>query len=218
MRLLVVEDENDLRDVVAEYLTAAGYEVESAENGMLGFEKALSGNYDAIIMDIMMPVMNGLEALEQMRQNDVISPILLLTAKSELDDKVQGLNLGADDYLTKPFAMKELLARVRSMTRRKEEYSPKKLEIGNTVFNIEESVLISTNSVSLSARENQLMKLLILNKNRELGHQEILEKIWNRNADSDTLAVYIRFLNSKLLSIGSDICIVEKEGTYRVGE
>lgn len=214
MRLLVVEDENDLREVVAEYLGAAGYDVDTAENGKVGLDKAIQTAYDAIIMDIMMPVMDGLEALAKMREKNVLSPILLLTAKSELDDKIQGLDAGADDYLTKPFAMKELLARVRSMTRRKEEYIPKKLEVGNATLHIEDSMLSSTNSVSLSTKENHLMKLLILNKDRDITIEEIIEKIWDNDADTDTVEVYVNFLNSKLKSIGADTRIKEKEHTY----
>lgn len=214
MRLLVVEDENDLREVISEYLEAAGYDVDTAENGKVGLDKAIQTAYDAIIMDIMMPVMNGLEALSKMRERDVLSPILLLTAKSELDDKIQGLDAGADDYLTKPFAMKELLARVRSMTRRKDEYIPKKLEVGNTTLHIDDSMLSSTNSVSLSTKENHLMKLLFLNRDREIAIEEIIEKVWDNAADIDTVEVYINFLNSKLKSIGADIHIMEKGQTY----
>ena len=157
----------------------------------------------------MMPKKDGLEVLRELRAAGVFTPVLLLTAKAEVDDRVVGLDAGADDYLTKPFAMKELLARVRSMTRRREEYAGEQLSFGDISLNAETFELSASNAVRLSVKEFELMQVLIKNAGRDLTSSYLLGQVWHgeNEADKDTLQLYVSYLRGKLKWVGSSVTV-----------
>lgn len=214
MKILLAEDTRDLNHVLAAVLTHEGYDVDSAFDGEEALEYVKANGYDAMILDIMMPKKDGLQVLRELREANIVTPVLLLTAKAEVDDRVEGLDAGADDYLTKPFAMKELLARVRAMTRRKTEYAAKKLKFGDFSLNDENFELSCENSVRLSVKEFELMQALILNQGHEVSTQYLLEHVWEgiSEAGEDTVWLYISYLRGKLSSVASGVRIVGERG------
>lgn len=214
MKLLYAEDEAAMSEAVADILTFHKYAVDVVDNGEDALEYARSEAYDGIILDIMMPKKSGLEVLSSIRKSNILTPVLLLTAKAEVDDRVAGLDAGADDYLTKPFAMKELLARVRSLTRRNAKYSEEELRFADIVLNAENFELTAENSVRLSIREVELMQTLIRNAGRELTTDTILDLVWNKDpeAGEDTVWLYISYLRGKLQAIDSHVEISGKRG------
>ena len=182
-------------------------------------ELALSNGYDGIILDIMMPKMNGLEVLKEIRRRNIVTPVLMLTAKAEVDDRVEGLDAGADDYLTKPFAMKELLARVKAMTRRGSQYAAKELSFGDITLKSESLELICANTVRLSLKEFSLMQALLLNQEHPVDTNYLIEHVWNDETDveEDTVWLYVNFLQGKLEYINSGVTIKgEKGGSFQV--
>lgn len=214
MRLLLAEDERDMSNVLTTILKHSGYEVDLAENGQEALVLSMKNNYDCMVMDIMMPVMDGLTALKILRSKGYVTPVILLTAKSEIDDRISGLDSGADDYLTKPFSVGELLARIRSLTRRGQDMSPSKLNVGSTSLDSEEQELSCHNSIRLSGKETKLMKLLMLNPLKGLDTKFIFDKIWSKEEDVDESVVwiYISYLRGKLLAVMSDLQIDGEEG------
>ena len=221
MRLLLAEDEKDLSRALTAVLIHSGYEVDAAYNGAEALEYAEKNTYDAMIFDIMMPVMNGTEALERIRQRGDVTPVLLLTAKAEVNDRIAGLDSGADDYLTKPFAMGELLARIRSLTRRAEGYTPHILEFGQVKLNMDELELSAQNSLRLSGREAKLMSYLIMNRSKELATADIFSHVWKDEPELGEAVVwiYINYLRRKLISINAGISITgENGGSYMLKE
>lgn len=217
MRILVAEDEPQLSRVLVAAMENAGYEVDSVANGKEAVEQARENSYDIIMLDIMMPVMDGITALKKIRENGDKTYILMLTAKAEVDDRVTGLDSGADDYLTKPFSLKELLARLRSKERRDDTFTPKELTYGDVTLNVEDQELTSKNSIRLNSKETQLMNYLLLNQNRELSVQEILNHVWKNETDvtEEIVWVYISYLRQKLSSIQSDVKIEgEKDSSF----
>jgi len=214
MKLLLAEDTVDLSRAEVAVLSHEGYEVDAAYDGEQALQLITAGTYDGIILDIMMPKMTGLEVLTEIRSRGITAPVLLLTAKAEIDDRVTGLDMGADDYLTKPFAMKELLARVRSMTRRKTDYSLKDMKIGDICLNSESFELASENTVRLSIKEFELMQTLILNAGHPLATDYLIARIWamEPDANSDTVWLYISYLRKKLDSIDSQVRITGDRG------
>ncbi|MCI1723787.1 MAG: response regulator transcription factor [Lachnospiraceae bacterium] len=214
MKLLLAEDTIDLSRAEVAVLSHEGYEVDAAYDGEQALQLITAGTYDGIILDIMMPKMTGLEVLTEIRSRGITAPVLLLTAKAEIDDRVTGLDMGADDYLTKPFAMKELLARVRSMTRRKTDYSLKDMKIGDIRLNSESFELASENTVRLSIKEFELMQTLILNAGHPLATDYLIARIWatEPDANSDTVWLYISYLRKKLDSIDSHVRIAGDRG------
>lgn len=212
MKLLVAEDTKDLNKVITALLAHEQYTIDSVFDGEDALAHIKKNTYDGIILDIMMPKMNGLEVLQTMRALHIITPVLLLTAKSEVDDRVTGLEAGADDYLTKPFAMKELLARIRTMTRRHNEYHEKSLHYEDLELDVKNFELSSRNSIRLTIKEFELMQTLILNADRELDTSYLLNHIWKNEPDakSETVWLYISYLKGKLSSIASKATI---EGT-----
>ena len=160
MKILLAEDTRDMNHVLTAALTHEGYDVDSAFDGEEALDFVRTNGYDAMVLDIMMPKKDGLQVLKELREENIVTPVLLLTAKAEVDDRVNGLDAGADDYLTKPFAMKELLARVRAMTRRKTEYAAKKLQYGDFSLDDEKFELSCENSVRLSVKEFELLQAL----------------------------------------------------------
>ena len=193
MKILLAEDTRDLNRVITVALQHEGYEVDPAYDGEEASERAFQNGYDLIVLDIMMPKKSGIEVLREIRSANNVTPVLLLTAKAEVDDRVSGLDAGADDYLTKPFAMKELLARVRAMTRRKAEYGAGELKFGDLTLDADKFELTSENSIRLSVKEYELLQTLILHPDRDLDTGYLLERVWNNapDATSDTVWLYI---------------------------
>ena len=212
--ILVVDDEKDIVSAMEIYLKAEGYRVLTAYNGREALSVAAREDVHLILMDIMMPVMDGLTALKILRSKGDVTPVILLTAKSEIDDRISGLDSGADDYLTKPFSVGELLARIRSLTRRGQDMSPSKLNVGSTSLDSEEQELSCHNSIRLSGKETKLMKLLMLNPLKGLDTKFIFDKIWSKEEDVDESVVwiYISYLRGKLLAVMSDLQIDGEEG------
>ena len=221
MKILLAEDTRDMNHVLTAALTHEGYDVDSAFDGEEALDFARTNGYDAMVLDIMMPKKDGLQVLKELREENIVTPVLLLTAKAEVDDRVNGLDAGADDYLTKPFAMKELLARVRAMTRRKTEYAAKKLQYGDFSLDDEKFELSCENSVRLSVKEFELLQALILNQNHEVSTQYLLEHVWDgaEEAGPDTVWLYISYLRGKLRSVASNVEIEGERGSsFRLTE
>ena len=219
MKILLAEDTRDMNHVLAAALTHEGYDVDSAFDGEEALDFVRTNGYDAMVLDIMMPKKDGLQVLKELREENIVTPVLLLTAKAEVDDRVNGLDAGADDYLTKPFAMKELLARVRAMTRRKTEYAAKKLQYGDFSLDDEKFELSCENSVRLSVKEFELLQALILN--HEVSTQYLLEHVWDgaEEAGPDTVWLYISYLRGKLRSVASNVEIEGERGSsFRLTE
>ncbi|MQB94784.1 DNA-binding response regulator [Lactobacillus reuteri] len=219
MRILVAEDEQQLSHVLSSAMTASGYQVDIANNGQEAVEQAKENAYDVIILDIMMPVKSGLEALKEIRATGNRTYIMMLTAMGEEDDKVTGLDAGADDYLTKPFSLKELLARLRSRQRRDDSYQVDILEFGDLTLNGNDQSLESHNSISLTNRENRLLQYFILNANKELSANELINHVWDENetADQEDLWINICYLRQKLQAIQSQVTISgEKTGPFMI--
>lgn len=216
MKVLVVEDEVQLADALTEILRRNKYAVDTAYNGIDGCDSALTGVYDCIVLDIMLPGMNGIEILRNIRSEKISTPVLLLTARSEVEDKINGLDCGADDYLTKPFITGELLARIRALTRRKGEiFDENKLTFNGLELNkSSSSLLYSGKDVKLSLKEYQIMELLIANPRQILPKERIIEKIWGYESDVEynNIEVYISFLRKKLKVIGSSAQIKTARG------
>ena len=221
MKILLAEDTRDMNHVLAAALTHEGYDVNSAFDGEEALDFVRTNGYDAMVLDIMMPKKDGLQVLKELREENIVTPVLLLTAKAAVDDRVNGLDAGADDYLTKPFAMKELLARVRAMTRRKTEYAAKKLQYGDFSLDDEKFELSCENSVRLSVKEFELLQALILNQNHEVSTQYLLEHVWDgaEEAGPDTVWLYISYLRGKLRSVASNVEIEGERGSsFRLTE
>ncbi len=219
MRILVAEDEQQLSHVLSSAMTASGYQVDIANNGQEAVEQAKENAYDVIILDIMMPVKSGLEALKEIRATGNRTYIMMLTAMGEEDDKVTGLDAGADDYLTKPFSLKELLARLRSRQRRDDSYQVDVLEFGDLTLNGNDQSLESRNSISLTNRENRLLQYFILNANKELSVNELISHVWDENdtVDQEELWINICYLRQKLQAIQSQVTISgEKTGPFMI--
>ena len=206
MKILFAEDTADLNRAVTVVLTHEGYTVDAVLDGEAALEKLKNDSYDVIVLDIMMPKKDGMEVLSELRHRHILTPVLMLTAKVEVDDRVAGLDAGADDYLTKPFAMKELLARIRALIRRNEGYAQTEIRFADFVLNTEEFSLSSGNSVRLSIKEFELLQALVANADKSLSTEYLIEHVWKneRDAQEDTVWLYISYLNGKLMSIGSD--------------
>ncbi|QLK33264.1 response regulator transcription factor [Lactobacillus crispatus] len=219
MKILVAEDESQLLRVLTVAMEHAGYDVDPVDNGLKAVEHAKENSYDVIMLDIMMPVMDGITALKKIRESGDKTYILMLTAKAEVDDRVTGLDSGADDYLTKPFSLKELLARLRSKERREDDFTPNKLELGDVTLNVSKQELVSHNSIRLSGTETQLMNYFLLNQNKELSTEELLNHVWKNDIDAnaDVVWIYVSYLRQKLQSIQSSVRIEgDKGGSYKL--
>jgi len=209
LRILIIEDEKLLADSIKSLLTQKGFEVDVAYDGETGKEYAELGIYDLIILDIMMPKMDGYEVARRVREKHIGTPILMLTAKSELEDRITGLNSGADYYLTKPFDIRELLACINALLRR-QGAQVNELRLGNTSLDLSSAMLIcGEDSVRLSAKEFDVMRYLFQARGKILSKEMILTKVWgyNSNAVENHVEVYIGFLRKKLASIGSNVRI-----------
>lgn len=220
MRILLAEDEAQLARVLKLAMENAGYVVDKVEDGQSAVDLAKENAYDVIILDIMMPVKNGLDALTEIRATGDRTYVMMLTAMSEVDDKVTGLDAGADDYMTKPFSLKELLARLRSLERRNEELDKDVLELGDLTVDTNEQSMVSHNSISLTSKESRLLQYLILNANKALSVDDLLNHTWDHDdesADQDDVWFTISYLRRKLQSVGSKVTITgEKDGPFTI--
>lgn len=216
MKILVIEDEKLLADSIDALLSKKGFEVEVAYDGETGAEYAELGIYDLLILDVMMPKLNGHEVAKKVRARKCGTPILMLTAKSGLEDRIAGLNAGADYYLAKPFDTRELLACINALLRR-QGAQVNEVVYGNTSLDLSSGMLVcGTNSIRLSAREFDIMRFLLQSGSRNLSKEIILARVWGYDSDAveNHVEVYVGFLRKKLSSIGSNIRI---EAIRRMG-
>ena len=212
-KILIAEDEKELAKAIKIILEYNNYEVTVTNNGLEVLQKTDEENFNCIILDIMMPVMNGIDSLKEMRANGINTPIILLTAKAQIDDKVEGLDAGANDYLTKPFNKDELLARIRAQTRVIEE-KKEKYKIGNILFN-KEIPEISNNNISfkLTNKECEIMEMLAKNQDRRISVRELNKKIWqNEKYKTNAVSMYISYLQEKFVALDANVKINDKNG------
>ncbi|HEX5166188.1 MAG TPA: response regulator transcription factor [Thermomicrobiales bacterium] len=202
MRVLVVDDEEQLAGIIGQMLERHGYAVDLAYDGLTGLDLALTGNYDAVVLDRMLPGMDGVDVCHQMRAAEVSTPVLILSARRELPERVEGLDAGADDYLGKPFALTELVARVRALTRRRDKpVVPDLLQAGDvTLHQQTHEVRASGRPVELSPKEYALLEYLLRNAGQVLSRDQILERVWGYDAEPEgnVVDLYIHYLRRKL--------------------
>ncbi len=219
MKVLLIEDDPRLGDTLNHLMQSQHWEPELIENGLDGLDYAKSGYYDVIILDVMLPGMNGYDVVKKLRQEKISTPVLMLTAKDEWRDKVMGLDSGADDYLTKPFVTEELFARIRALTRRTGEVITEQLEYHSLVLNLSLAQLeFHGKNIRLPAKELTIMKILIANKGQVVPKEVFLNNVWSADADveDNNVEVYISFLRKKLRYLKTDvkICTARKIGYY----
>lgn len=210
MRLLLAEDEKALSSALQVILKHNNYSVDAVYNGQDAYVYIMAGVYDGVILDVMMPKMDGFTVLSKIRAEDCDVPVIMLTAKAETDDKINGLDLGADDYLAKPFETKELLARIRAITRRKSEAVSADMKYGDCTLNSLNYELSSAGgSVKLQNKEYQIMELLMANQNSIISAELMMEKIWGYDSDTEISVVWVNisYLRKKLNQICSSVAI-----------
>lgn len=213
MRILVVEDEFSLADIIATKLRKEKYNVDISLDGEEGLDKALSDIYDLIILDIMLPKVNGIEILKEIRNNNIDTKVIMLTAKSSLDDKLIGFENGANDYITKPFHIEELIARVNVWLRSSEKSINKDiLKFGDIELNVRTSTITCTKnneSINIPYKELMILEYLMNNSNQIISKEQIYDKIWGIDTDfeSNNLEAYLSFVRKKLKIIDSDVTI-----------
>lgn len=201
MKILIVEDEHLIANALKKGLEQEHYIVDLAFDGLEGYDLASSGDYDIVLLDLMLPKMDGLEICRQLRWQQIHVPILMLTAKSQLEDKIKGLNCGADDYLTKPFAFEELLARIRALNRRPQNATTEILAAGDLSLNLSTYEIIRQNKpISLSSKEYSLLECLMRHANKILTKDQLIQHVWSYESDilPNTVEVYIRNLRQKI--------------------
>ncbi len=208
MRILIAEDEIGIAKALKVMLEKSRYAVDMVHNGADALDYILSVNYDAIVLDIMMPGLDGLEVLKRAREHGIGSPVMFLTAKSDIEDRITGLDAGADDYLPKPFAMGEFLSRVRALTRRSGSYTADVLSIGNTKLDLSAYMLsCGEKTVRLNNKEFQLMELFMRNRGRVFSPEALMQKVWDLDteAETDVVWTYIGFLRKKLRQLDAGV-------------
>ena len=213
MKLLYAEDEPALSEAVVDYLTYHNYIVDAVYDGADAYDYAMSDEYDGIILDIMMPKRDGLDVLSALRRNGCRTPVLLLTAKTQVEDRILGLDSGADDYLPKPFDMGELIARIRAMLRRREAFHPDLISFGDLTLNIQSGEISTKDTtLQLSKQEYRLMEQLMLNHSMFMSTEDLLIKAWGYNTETDINSVwlYISYLRKRLAAINSQVEIISK--------
>ena len=216
-KILLADDEKDLARATKMILQYSGYDVDVVYNGKEAVEKVKEKDYDLIILDIMMPVMDGIEALKNLRKDNVSTPVILLTAKAGIDDKVDGLDAGANDYLTKPFNKKELLARIRVHIRNKED-KEQKYKIGNILYD-KASSEISNNKATLplSNKECELIEFLIKNQEKKVASAELHKRIWqDEEADESIVPMYISYIQDKFSALDASVKINNENDEYKL--
>ena len=215
MKLLLAEDEIAMSEAVTDILTYHKYSVDAVYNGADALDYALASQYDGVILDIMMPKMDGIEVLKRLRAAGCTVPVLLLTAKAEVEDRIRGLDAGADDYLPRPFAMGELLARIRAMLRRRENFTPDVVRVGNIALDQRRGLIACGDETQpLSALEYRLMELFALNPGICFSAGALLERIWGLDSDAEegSVWVYISYLRKKLAKLGASVEIHSRRG------
>ena len=218
MRILIIEDEFKLADVIASRLKKEQYAVDVFGDGEEGLDNALTNIYDLIILDVMLPKINGFKILEEIRKQKINSKVIMLTAKSMLEDKLTGFNNGANDYLTKPFHMDELVARVDAQLRTSSKQIEKEyIEFGDLKLNIKNAILLCTEteeSIEISCKEFLLLEYFMKNQNQLLSKEQIFNKVWgyDNDVESNNLEVYLSFIRKKIKIIGSDVQIKAVRG------
>lgn len=215
MRILIVEDEKSLAEIIGELLGKQNYIVDIVHDGCEGYEYAMSNIYDLVLLDVMIPSLNGYELVKKLRCQKNSVPVIMLTAKSELEDKVKGLDFGADDYITKPFETKELLARIRSVTRRKEVYQGEFISYGNATLDKKNlNIFTKRMKVKLTLKEFNILEILMSNSNQIITREALAEKIWGYDyqGEYNTVEVYISFVRKKLKFIESNVNIKASRG------
>lgn len=220
MRILIVEDEVRLAEALGQIMNQEKYAVDIVHDGASGLEYAKSGLYDVIVLDIMLPKKNGYEVVKELRSAKIITPILLLTAKDEITDKVSGLDYGADDYMTKPFVPEELMARIRALSRRHGEVVLEELSFADLTLNLATYTLMrGPKSVRLGYKEYEVLKILMSNPKMIVPKEDLIIKVWgmDSNAEDNNVEAYISFLRKKFFYLGSKVNIntVRKVG-YRL--
>ncbi|MCR5805386.1 MAG: response regulator transcription factor [Clostridia bacterium] len=210
MRILLAEDEKSLSKALVAILIKNNYSADAVFDGEEALSYIMTGDYDCVVLDVMMPKMNGFEVLKAVRAKGMTVPVLMLTAKSQIDDKVEGLDLGANDYLTKPFDTKELLARIRAITRQATASTDNNLRYGNLTLNRGTFELSTpTGSVKLAAKEFQMMEYLMSNPGMLISTERFMDKVWGLDFDGDINIVWtnLSYLRKKLVQIGADVKI-----------
>lgn len=212
-KILLAEDEKDLSKAVKAILNYSGYEVELAYDGQEAISRVKNSQFDIIIMDIMMPVKDGIQTLKEMRGMGIKTPVILLTAKSQIDDKVEGLDSGANDYLTKPFDKKELLARIRALIRAN-NVSKQKYNIGNVFFNMETSELSSNKAVfHLNNKECDILEILVKNQQHPIPASELGKVVWqSEEVGTNSIPMYISYLQNKFKALEANVAINNIDG------
>ncbi|HFH7722836.1 TPA: response regulator transcription factor [Streptococcus agalactiae] len=225
MRVLIAEDEEQMSRVLSTAISHQGYVVDVAYDGQTAIDLANQNAYDVImVMDVMMPVKTGVEAVKEIRQSGNKSHIIMLTAMAEIDDRVTGLDAGADDYLTKPFSLKELLARLRSMSRRLEDFTPNVLSLGRVTLSVGEQELQCENTIRLAGKEAKMLAFFMLNHDKELSTQQLFEHVWGADKDQEDVDegyvfIYVSYLRQKLQAISANLEIIGQEGSsYKLSE
>ena len=215
MRLLIAEDELDLAEALTVFFEKNHFSVDAVHNGFDAYEYASAGGYDGIILDVMMPKMNGLQVLERLRAEGVATPIMMLTAKGQKDDRVTGFNAGADDYLPKPFDPDELLSRVRAMLRRAQAYQPSVLTYGDVTLDPASGLLsCGSQSLRLGGREYQVMELFLRHPRQVFSAERVMEHVWgwDNEAEINVVWVNISTLRKKLRTLGSRLTLRANRG------
>lgn len=210
MRILLAEDEKELSNALVAILQRSGFSVDAVYNGAEALDYLEADNYDGVVLDIMMPKVDGLTVLKKLRERKNTIPVLMLTAKSQVDDRVLGLDWGANDYLTKPFAMKELIARIRAMTRTTESGADNLLTMGNLTLNRSTFILSTeTAQLRLMGKEFQMIELMMANPNQLISAERFLERIWgyDTQAELSVVWVYISYLRRRLTAVGANVRI-----------
>lgn len=215
MRILIAEDEADLAEALTVFFEKNQFAADAVNDGFSAYEYASSGEYDAIVLDVMMPKMSGVEVLRKLRAEGIKTPVMMLTAKAEKDDRITGFNAGADDYLPKPFEPDELICRVRAMLRRSEDYKPTALCYGDLQLNPDTGILsCGERTVRLSGREFQVMELFLRSPKVVLSAERIMERVWGWESEAEINVVWVHISNlrKKLRAIGSGVSISANRG------
>ena len=215
MRILVADDEPEMTMVLEALLSREHYSVDVVHDGQDALDYGLAGNYDCLVLDIMMPKLDGIQVLRELRARNVSTPVLLLTAKSQVEDRIAGLNSGADDYLPKPFHSGELVARVRALTRRGQEYTPSVLAAGNITLDCSTFELrCGESAIRLGSKEFQMLELLMRQQGRLISTEQFMERIWGYDSEAEINVVwaYISYLRRKLEAVGANMRITARRG------
>lgn len=222
MKVLIVEDEVRLADALGQIMKEQHYQADIVYNGTDGLSCGLSGEYDVIVLDVMLPGENGFQVVKKLRESRIQTPVLLLTARDDIQDKVTGLDRGADDYMTKPFIPEELLARIRALSRRQGEVIVEEMKFGDLTLNLSANDLCcGTKSIHLGYKEFEVLKILMSNSGRIVSKETLISRVWGSDSDAEdnNVEAYISFLRKKLNFVGSrvEISTLRKVG-YRLEE